>query len=309
MVKYIRNSLVLAKVESSYGSDASPSATNDAIEAGNIDFKYTPEELERNIHISSHSPRPPLKGLETTEVTFQVELRGSGTPGTAPRIGALLQACAFSESVSAGSSVTYTPASNNLKSITLYVWKDGRKHIVTGAVGTAKFTLAAGKIPVIDFTFNGIYTAPSDVSNPTPDYGSEPDPVIVKSINLQYNSISSLVFNQYELDLGNIIAQRPSVNATTGIKGFGVTGRKHVITMDPEAEALATVNYYSDILNTTRAVSLTIGSTTGNICAISHPAAMLTQIAYEDRDGHIIDKITGLASSQSGDDETSIVFS
>ncbi len=59
-------------------------------------------------------------GMRTTEITFKVELRGSAAAGSAPEIGDLLEACGMAETVTAGSSVVYSPVSVNDKSVTIY---------------------------------------------------------------------------------------------------------------------------------------------------------------------------------------------
>ena len=61
-----------------------------------------------------------------------MELAGSGTAGTAPRYGALLQACGLSETIVASTSVTYAPVSSAFSSATIYFNNDGIRHILTG---------------------------------------------------------------------------------------------------------------------------------------------------------------------------------
>lgn len=307
MVKFKRNSLLLAKNESTYGTDPTPSASTNALEISDVSWNDNFEPIERNLLISSLSPKPSLKGKQFTEVTFQMELHGSGAAGTAPRIGALFQACGFEEAVSAGSSVVYTPTTTGGSSITLYVYEDGILRKLTGGYGNFKVTAGAGALAIIDFTFQGIYNAPSDSSNPSPTYDGV-DPVPVKSANLTYNSISSIVVNQFELDMQNTIVQRPNVNASTGLEGFTITGRRGQVVLDPEMVSLATLNWRSDILNTTRAASIQIGSSAGNKTTITIPEMMVTNVSPQDRDGILVDQITGEASSSSGDDEVEIKF-
>ncbi|MCK7495178.1 MAG: hypothetical protein MZW92_31855 [Comamonadaceae bacterium] len=44
------------------------------------------------------------------QLTFDVEIKGSGAAGTAPELGVLLKGCGFGETVVAVTSVTYAPA-------------------------------------------------------------------------------------------------------------------------------------------------------------------------------------------------------
>src|SRR5690606_13368485 len=124
-----------------------------------------------------------------SEVTFQTELYGSGSVALPPRIGALLKACSMGETINSGSSVVYEPVSTGQSSVTLYIYMDGVRHIVTGAMGTFKITGEAGKQAVIDWTFTGIYNTPSDQSLPSPTFESTVDSVpLIKSAGLTLNS-------------------------------------------------------------------------------------------------------------------------
>jgi hypothetical protein len=57
----------------------------------------------------------PIPTLEEGVVEFDVDLVGSGTAGTAPAWGPLIQACAFAEVIVASTSVTYNPVSSGLQ--------------------------------------------------------------------------------------------------------------------------------------------------------------------------------------------------
>ena len=230
---------------------------------------------------------------------------------TAPRLGALLKACAFAETVSVGSSVTYNPVSSPTSSITVYLYLDGMLHKLTGAVGTVKLSLEAGKTGVLDFSFKGIYNAPTDTTLATPTFETTVDSVpIVKSSSLTYNANSSLYVNKADMDIANTIALRPSVNATNAVAGFQVTSRKPNISIDPEVESIATIDWRTDLLSTPRAFSMVVGATAGNIITFSIPKMNVVDIQYGDRDGILTNTIKAemTANTATGDDELSIKF-
>jgi hypothetical protein len=54
-------------------------------------------------------------GQRLVSVSFDVEIAGSGTAGTAPKWSALMQACGFSETIVSVTSVTYAPISSVLQ--------------------------------------------------------------------------------------------------------------------------------------------------------------------------------------------------
>lgn len=310
MAKLKRRSLILAKIESTYGTDPTPTGSANAILTMDPKIKETFEAVERP-QLASMSNKPSLGALRFAEISFKTELIGSGSVGTAPRLGALLKACAFSETVSASSSVTYAPVSSPTSSVTLYLYMDGLLHKLTGAVGTVKIALEAGKTPILDFSFKGIYNAPTDTALATPTFESTVDAVpIVKSSSLTYNANSSLYVSKAEMDIANTIAMRPSVNAANAIAGFQVTGRKPMINIDPEVESIATIDWRTDLLATPRAFSMVVGATAGNIITFTAPKMNVIDIEYGDRDGILVNTIKGelTASGATGDDELSIKF-
>ncbi len=311
MVKIKRRSLILAKTETSYGVDPTPTGAANAILTIDSGIKESFEAVERNVQISSMSRKPSLGAQKFCEVTFKTELVGSGAVGTAPRLGALFKACAFSETVSAGSSIIYTPNSSPISSCTLYFYLDGLRHIVTGALGTFKMNCEAGKQAMLDFTFKGLWTTPTDTAMATPTFESTVDsPPLVKSANLTWNAISTLIAKMLEIEMQNNIALRPSMNAANAIAGFHITDRKPRFSFDPEAESVATIDWRSDVLTNPRQLSLVIGATAGNICTITAPKCNPTDLEYSDREGTLVQNVKGeiTANSSGGDDELTIKF-
>jgi hypothetical protein len=303
-----RKQVLLAKVETTYGTDSTPTAGDNAILALNPEIKTITEPIERDIHISTLSQEAAQEGLKYCEVTFQVEIKGSGSAGTAPRLGALLKACSTDETVVSGTSVTYQPVSSNQDSATLYLYIDGRRHIVTGAKGRVKITATANQIGLLDFTFQGIWNAPTATAIVSGTYDST-TPQPCKDCSFSYNSKTTLVAKMVEIDLANEIIMRENLNATTGIEGFEVTKRKPMMTFDVEAQIWTSYDFRGDRFTNQREVSFQIGSSAGNICTVTVPKYNITGIEYADADGILIEKLTGeCVKDTTGDDELTIVF-
>lgn len=309
MVRLKRRAVLLAKTETTYGTDPTPTVSANAILTMDVKVKENFEPIERDVQILSMTRKQNIGAKRFVEITFKTELYGSGSVALPPRIGALLKAAAMSETISSGTAVTYAPASSSLSSCTIWVEMDGVLHKANGCVGTFKVNAEAGKQAVVDWTFNGIYNAPTDASLGTPTFESTVDlPPLVKSAGLTLNSVA-LVVNAFTLDMGNTIAQRPSVNAAFAIAGFHVTDRKPVATIDPESELIAVYDYRTDILTTPRNLHLNVGSTVGNKLLINIPKFNTTDIEYGDRDKTLIETITGQCSDGgSGDDEVTFRF-
>jgi hypothetical protein len=309
MVRLKRRAVLLAKTESVYGTDPTPTVSANAILTIDVNVKENFDPIERDVQILSLTRKQTIGAKRFVEITFQTELYGSGSVALPPRIGALLKASAMSETINSGTSVVYAPASTSLSSVTIWVELDGVLHKMNGCVGTYKINAEAGKQAMIDWTFNGIYNAPTDASLGAPTFESTVNlPPLVKSAGLTLNSVA-LVVNAFTLDMGNTIAQRPSVNAAFAIAGFHITDRKPVATIDPESELIATYDYRTDILTTPRNLHLNIGSTAGNRVLVNIPRFNTTDIEYGDREMTLIETITGQCSDGgSGNDEVTFTF-
>lgn len=308
--------ILLIKEESSYGSDPTPTVAANAIQAENITTKYPPDTQERGYHTGDLSPVASVPGKKYLEISFDVEIKGSGTAGTAGRIGDMLEAAGMSETAAPGSSVTYLPSSGTMKSITAYVFEipttgSARLHKLTGGViSAAKLAADAGKIAKLSLTVRGIYNAPSDVTPPdTPTFESTVPP-IVESLQFTINSIDSLILQKVELDFGIEVGESPNISSSGAIKSFQIIARKPKLKIAPEAVTIATYDWWTDFANATqRALSFVIGATAGNICTISCPAVGIeSPPEITDRNGVSADDMTLACNRSAGNDEVSIIF-
>jgi hypothetical protein len=211
-----RKGLIIAAKESTYGTDATPVGA-DAIKVANINI--TP--LQSDV-VSRQIVRPFLGNPEQllanqrVELTFDVELTGSGAAGTYPAYGILIEACGFNVATVAATSVTYTPLSATFPSATLYYFNDGIRHKLTGARGSFSLAAEVGQIPTLSFTFMGIYNAPGDVTPPSTTYNDQADPVIFKAGNTTGFELFSYAgcLQSVSMDLSNEMVYRELINCT-----------------------------------------------------------------------------------------------
>lgn len=311
MSMFVKKSILLAKAETTFGTDPTPAEALDSLVVADLEIKETLAPVERNVHWAYLGQIPSLGGERYAEVSFKLDLYGSGAINVAPRVGALLKACGLAETVQSGTSVTYTPTSSNISSCTLYIWKDGRRHVVSGCRGTGKLTYDAGKFATMEFTMNGTYNLPTVVANPTCTFESTAKkPPVCLSSNFTYNSKTTLITKSVELDFGNTLAKKVSLSAASGITGFEITERKPMVTIDPEAQVETSYFFRSDWLGAaTRALSVVATRAAGNIITLNVPYYNMTKIEYADREGILVEKITGEATDSSGDDCFTLVFS
>lgn len=303
-------SVMLVKEESQYGTDPTPLASANAILAIGAKIKEVSEPIERPVQTASLSRNASVLGSIYCEVSFSVEMRGSGTKGTAARIGDLLEACGMAESVSVGSSVSYKPSSASIKSVTIYLYKDGRRHVVTGARGSMKLKAQANKAASLEFNMKGLYAAPTDTAIPTDAVYETTVPPVIKNASATLNSVTTLLFSSSELDMAAEVIANVSKNSATGIGAVTITGRKPTLTLDPEAVAVSTLDLRALLCATPVAYSEVIGSVAGNKITVSVPKYNITDIEGSDRDGVMVDTLKGecCRNSDAGNDEFEIKF-
>lgn len=307
--KIYRKRTLLAKIETTYGTDSTP-AGSDAVQVRNL--AITPVEsdvINRDLVRSYLGNSPQLIANTRVGVTFEVEYSGSGTAGTAPRYGAILKACGFSETISVGTSVTYAPVSSSFSSVTLYYSADGLRHKVTGCRGTFTLNLTANQIPVISFTMTGQYVAPTDTADPTPTYTNQAAPQIFNDTNTTTFSLfssSALPLQSCQVDVGNDIAYRELVNSD---KEVVLTNRAASGSFVIEAPTLATKDFFATaVAGTTGALNLVHGTTAGNIITLAAPVVSLGNPAYSEDQGVIMLNLPVTFAPSSGNDELTLTL-
>jgi len=310
MALLTRKRLILAKAEATYGTDPTPTGSANAILVRNLDIVPLQSDIVQRELI-----RPYLGNYEQllaqtrVQVTFEVELAGSGAAGTAPAYGPVLKACGLSETVVATTSVTYAPVSSSFSSVTIYFYQDGIRHIVTGARGTFTLNGQVGAIPTIAFTMTGIYNAPTDTALATPTYASQVTPLIFKNGNTTNFSAFgySGALQSIDLNIGNEIVYRELIGGT---KEVLITDRKPAGTMSIEAVLLATKNYFTvSTGSTTGSISFQHGTTAGNIATLTMAQADLADASYAELNGIAMMNLPYVATpTAAGNDELSLAY-
>jgi hypothetical protein len=310
MALLTRKRLILAKAEATYGTDPTPTGSANAILVRNLNIVPLQSDIVQRELI-----RPYLGNYEQllaqtrVQVTFEVELAGSGAAGTAPAYGPVLKACGLSETVVATTSVTYVPVSSSFSSVTIYFYQDGIRHIVTGARGTFTLNGQVGAIPTIAFTMTGIYNAPTDTALATPTYANQATPLIFKNGNTTSFSAFSYsgALQSIDLNIGNEIVYRELIGGT---KEVLITDRKPAGTLSIEAVLLATKNYFTvSTGSTTGSISFQHGTTAGNIATLTMAQSDLADASYADMNGIAMMNLPYVATpTAAGNDELSLAY-
>jgi hypothetical protein len=305
--------LMLAKVESVYGTDPTPTpAANSIGVVGNtIAWRPVSERVPRQILDKTLVQVPGWITKKSSEIKFRVELRGNRTNGTAADISAgaianlieidcLLQACdlaaTYTAEATGGSRDGYViykatyPVDPGV-SVTIYWYTALKAHKMIGCKGTAEFSFEAGKPAYIDFTFRGLYVAVADAtfSGLSATFLATKPPLLVSS-TATYNSYAA-IFSKVGLSLGNTVSQRDDVLSAEGIKGFFITDKQPTGTFDPESVAEATYAFWANwAADTVAALSMTLGADAGNKFTLTASVQPVEQ-GYAERNGGRIHQV------------------
>jgi len=302
--------LLLAEEETTYGTDPTPTGAANAILVRSLEISpFQSDAVERELIRGYMGNYETFHANQRVEVTFEVEMVGSGAAGTAPAFGPLLKACGNSETISASTSVTYAPVSSSFDSVTIYFFQDGVRQAVTGARGSFALSAEVGQIPTITFTMLGIYNEPTDVANATPTYQNQAKPVLFKNGNTTSQELFGYAgaVQSFSFDQSNQMIYRELVGGT---KEVLITDRRPGGSIVLEAELMATHNYFSDITGAdTGTNTFQHGQTAGNIFTFSAPQTDLSAISYSDSDGvQMLNFDYSATPTTSGNDEYSIVM-
>lgn len=268
-----RRKVLLAKLETTYGTDAAP-AGGDAILA--TDVRMSPmqgQDLDREIDTPHGGPTGTIPVDLHDTISFKVEMAGSGVAGTAPRWGRLLRACGCAETAAAAS-VTYNRVFADFESVTLHLNIGGTLYAMVGARGTAAFDVSASGIPYIEFEFTALYVAPADVAIPTPDFSGIPDPLAASNANTPVFTIdgTSLVMRSFKLSVANRIEPQFLI----GQEEIVLDGHENAIEARVRAVPIAEFDPFSQANAQAKlSVALEHGTTAGNIVSIVCPRAQM----------------------------------
>lgn len=305
-----RRRLILAKIESVYGTDSTPSGSSNAVLVRNLEIQpLVAETVNRDLVRPYMGQADQLLAQTRVEVTFEVELAGSGTPGTAPAYGPILKACGLSETLVTSTSATYAPVSTSFSSVTIHYHEDGIRHKLTGCRGSFEITGEVGQIPVIAFTMTGIYNAPTDETLPTPTYANQATPLIFKQGNTTNFTAFSYAgcLQSYSFSIANDVIYRELVGCS---KEILITNRAPSGTVVIEAPTIAAKDFFAIATgSSTGSITLQHGITGGNIVTVTTAQSDLGNLTYSDQDGIQMLNMPFIAiPTNAGNDELSLVY-
>lgn len=314
MPRYIRNTVILAKLEVTAGTDSVPIGADNALLVSNMSI--TPldaKNIDRANIRGFFGANEQLVGTASVKCSFTVELSGSGAAATAPAWGALFLACAMAEGLLVTPDrVEYTPISTALKTATIYYYDDGVLHKLLGAMGTCSLSAKIGETPSLKFEFTGLDGGITAAANAVPTLTAWKKPVAMTMANVTDITFGAtyalgalsggVAYPSTGLDLmlGNALNFTPLLS----LERVDITNREVTGSVELELTAAQEVTFMATVkANTTQSLALTIGTLTGYKMIIHAPAVQLTNPKKVDLNGTRLIGYDLRAVPVSGNDE------
>jgi hypothetical protein len=245
----------------------------------------------------------------TATIRHNLTYDGTNIPAWA---SVLLPACGWVDTAGVFSPISRGPGGVGLpKTITIGEYVDGKLRRLSGCMGTFVITLETGKAAEIEFTFQGkFFENETDATILAPTYPTAP---ALRFANGTLTwAAGALCTSSATIDAGNevILRECAETGNRTGIKSALVTNRAPIITADPEAVLVATVNRELQwTAGTTGVLAATLAGVGDSTLVISAPAAQIEDKQKGDRNGMVTDDITWLCTAgATPDSELTITF-
>ena len=276
--------------------------------AYNPDFTPGIEAVPVDTVCNYLSPAASLMGKRQAILKFDVNLVGAAAAGEAVPYATLLKGCKMQETLTASTSAEYTPLSTGDSSLTLGFYLDGKLYKMWGCRGNVSLDLEVGKPGVLHFEFTGADFSESDASLLSGITCPTVDPPIFMGADFTIDSYAAKL-SALHIDLGNNVILRDDPSAASGNFSAFIVSRRPIVTFDPENVLVATYDFLGKWRSGSQlAMTMTFGSTAGNICTISAPKVQAQTISLADRNGLSVLNYEGLLAIDNGDDELSIKF-
>lgn len=316
MARNSRNTIILAKIETTPGIDAVPTGAANALLVSDPTFDFSYNNVDRNLVKGFMGADAQLVGTRFVDIGFSIEIAGSGTAGTAPAWGPLLKACALAEVVTAGSRVEYAPVSTGLQTLTIYYHKDGVLHKALGCMGNVQLSMGEGERPLFKLTYKGVDGGIVATANPTATLTNWKPPQVIQNastpgikLGATYSAgalTGGTVYNSrgLNLDIGNDV----KAIAMLGMQSVDITNRNMSGSMQLQLAAADEVSLMTDInSNTLTGLSFEHGTTAGSKILIHSPSVQRINPKTQDYEGRIHIAMDLRLLPVSGNDEIRIV--
>lgn len=286
---------VLAKIESTYGTDAAPVAGTDGVQSieplhSNVNVEH--EFMNRRISASGGilPIAPTARTGRKANIQIAWDARGSGAAYSAtvlPEADPLLRSCGLARTddfTVSSENVTYNQASTNHDSCTIWAYTANKLIKIVGCRGTMTWPVEAGLFGRFVFNMQGLVTAaPTEIATPTITFDSTIPPTAV-GMSLTVGSWSPDVVS-CEFASGDEVVLLPSANGSDGIATFEISAADPTWTLQAKTPALSDLDAYAVAkAATVQTISQTLGSVQYNKVKLDSTGAYLENPGHESQD-------------------------
>ena len=317
--RYLRNTAILAKNESTYGTDVTPTEGANAILVSNCSITpFVANNVDRDLIRPYFGGSEQLAGANYVELSFDVELAGAGAAGAAAPYGPLLKACGFAETLSASVRAEYNLVTPVADSVSIYYFSDGVRHKALGCRGSVSINMGVGQRPLLSFKFTGLYGGVAAANPSALTLSGFKTPLVINEANTgdvtlgaTYTAATpTLTGGTGHPSQGLTIDLNNAVNYTPLLGGeiVDVTNRAPTGSVTLDLTAANEVTFMSNVLaNTTQSMGLMHGTSAGYKVMVFAPAVQLINPKKVDVNGKLMIGFDVRFMPSSGNDEIKIV--
>lgn len=319
---------IVIKQEANAGTAETLAAANVVLHTGIAEFEPDVQMTPREAMTASLSKRGQVVGAKAGKIRWKQYLRGTSVAPvqdtTFPDFRVPFLGCGVKDTVSGvnpNEQTSFKPSTTLVEDLTtgacctVGLYEDGKRYLLTGAVGNCVLTFVMGVPTLAEFEFTGALSgpAPTDTALLVPTYPTIVEPPFLGAA-LSILGYTSAHIRQITLDFGNKITLVPDPNSLTSGYAFAqITDRAPVGTFDAEEVLAATKNYWNEWLSGTTGLITTgvfpSNGTNYNQLQLNVPKAAYVKTGLGDRDGmaNVPIDYECRANSDAGEDEWELI--
>ena len=303
-----KKSGLLLDLEAANGTAVTPTAAANAvaIRAKGLKIKSSVGTAARDVITGVMGNEDKLPFNHTADLSFGVELAGSGTAGTAPAWGKIMQMGGFAETVVAAATgvtarVEYAPIQTGFKSATVFAEQNDRLERYYYLMAALKMGFVVGEIASLDVAAKGLVTSVAAGSLGTKTFTPWRRGLAVGAINTSKMSLGSVGYANGALS-GGTAYDFKSYNLDCGqdVQILELASRQTVSIYDfkPRVELVVDLTpvqhaqFVADMKNgQTLGLGFTHGSAAGARVLTHHPRCVIADIEDQEDGPMIISKL------------------
>lgn len=313
-----RRRVLAAKIETTVGTAETLAATDAAFNIYDAMIQPTITMVERPGQ-SGFGYLTSIPEGHSGTATFRTYLEWDGTDTEPAWADTFFPACGWVKSGQVYTPRTEPPGTN-VKTLTIGLYQqDGATGTVfksiAGAAGSFVVTLPTGRPGYIDWTFTGVWQAPTNETLITPTYPSGVHHCRFAGGLAEWNDVN-LCVEQAVINSGNNVILRECPTTEAGFISALITDRRPTITVNPEASTIAAQNRWASWVASQHEYLLELdvagasGTATDAVLVFDAPKAQIINNQEGDRNMIVTEDIEFQCNKNGAthDEELSITF-